>query len=369
MSVDVAIFLPSLGGGGAERVMLILANGMAERGLRVDLVLASAKGPYLKDVVTGVRVVDLGAGRVVSSLPGLLRYLRRERPQAMLSGMNYANVIAVVAKVLSGSNTRLLVIEHSSILRSHNGPQSLRGRAVPRAMRWAYRKVDGIVAVSQGVADDLALMISLPREKISVIYNPVVTHELYAKVDASLAHPWLGHGKPPVILGVGRLTRAKDFASLIRAFAIVRAQRDCRLVILGEGELRPNLEALIQELHVEDSVQLPGFVDNPYAWMARVKLFVFSSAWEGFGNVLVEAMACGTTVVSTDCPSGPGEILEGGKWGALVPVGDIAALAKSMLEVLRSPDKIDARTRVKEFGCDLIVEQYIQALFPGKITE
>ncbi len=160
---------------------------------------------------------------------------------------------------------------------------------------------------------------------------------------------------------------AKDFSVLIRAFAKVRAKRDCRLVILGEGELRPELEALVRELDVQDSVQLPGFVNNPYAWMSRAELFVLSSAWEGFGNVLVEAMACGATVVSTDCPSGPSEILEGGKWGPLVPVGDVDALAERMLEALSSPTDVNAKLRARDFDYAAIVGQYIETLCPDKV--
>lgn len=369
MAVDVAIYLPSLRGGGAERVMLILANGMAERGLQVDLVLANAVGPFLEDVSPGVRVVDLGARRVLTSFPHLVRYLRRERPQAVLSALNYANIIAVAAKMVSGINTRLWVSEHNHVSKSRMGIRSLRARVILPLMYLAYRKVDGIVAVSQGVGDDLARMTALPREGISVIYNPVVTPDLFDKAQAPLEHRWLGQNKPPVILGVGRLTKQKDFESLIRAFARVRTEWDCRLVILGEGELRPELEQLVRELNVQDSVELPGFVDNPFSWMSRVELFVFSSAWEGFGNVLVEAMACGTPVVSTDCPSGPSEILEEGKWGALVPVGDVEALADRILEALHAPGILDVKMRANDFNSAVIVEQYIETLRPSTVEQ
>jgi glycosyltransferase involved in cell wall biosynthesis len=362
LNMHLAIYVPSLRGGGAERAMVTLANGMAERGLRVDLVLASAEGPYLKEVAPGVRVVSLGARRVSSSLPGLVRYLRRERPQTILSVLNHANVIAVLAKMLSGVNTRLLVSERNNLSLSETAPQSWRAKTVLPLMRWAYPKADGIVAVSNGVADDLAQALTLPRERISVVYNPVVTQELLDKALAPLEHPWLEHSKPPVILAVGRLTKQKDLPSLIRAFAKVRSQLDCRLVILGEGELRLQLETLIQELGIQDSVQLPGFADNPFAWMSRVSLFVLSSAWEGLPNALIQAMACGAAVVSTDCPSGPAEILERGKWGALVPVGDVDALADSMLETLRSPASLNVTMRAKDFDSTVIVEQYIKIL-------
>lgn len=362
MSVDVAIYLPSLEGGGAERAMVTLANGMFARGVRVDLVLACAKGPYLGEVASGVRVVDLGARRVLTSLPGLVRYLRRERPRAMLSALDYANIIAVVAKMLSGKNSRLLISERSNTSVSHTKLQSWRARAVFPLMSWAYPKADGIVAVSKGVADDLAQAIALPRDRISVIYNPVLTKELFEKAQRPAEHAWLSPGKPPVILGVGRLTTAKDFPTLIRAFARVRTRRECHLIILGEGELRPKLESLRSELGIQDSVQLPGFVDNPFAWMSRASLFVLSSAWEGLPNALIQAMACGAPVVSTDCPSGPYEILEGGRWGALVPVGDVEALAGAIENALNTPAGGVTCKNIDKFSEDRCVTAYLKVL-------
>ncbi|HNS59257.1 MAG TPA: glycosyltransferase [Nitrosomonas europaea] len=362
--MHIAIYLPSLRGGGAERAMATLANGFADRGLKVDLVLVRAEGPYLSEVSPGVRIVDLQSNRVLTSLPGLVRYLRRERPQAMLSALNHANVIAVVARMLAGVPARLVVSERNNVSLSGSSSKNLRSRVVLHMMRWAYRKTDGVTAVSGGVADDLANAINLPRDRISVIFNPVVTPELIEKSRMPLKHPWLGEGKPPVILGVGRLTPQKDFVTLIRAFAQVRTVRNCRLVILGEGELRAELEQLVASLGVQDNVQLPGFADNPFAWMSRVRLFVLSSRWEGLPNVLIQAMACGAAVVSTDCPSGPDEILEGGKWGRLVPVGDEEALAEAMVTLLEMPENqlSDVRQRAGGFRPELAVDAYLKIL-------
>jgi glycosyltransferase involved in cell wall biosynthesis len=201
-------------------------------------------------------------------------------------------------------------------------------------------------------------------EKIKVIYNPVITPELFARAEEPLDHPWFRPGEPPVVLGVGRLTQAKDFPTLIRAFALVRKERPARLMILGEGEERPKLEALVRELRLEEDVALPGFVDNPYKYMKRAAVFVLSSRWEGFGIVLVEAMALGTPVVATDCPSGPAEILENGKWGRLVPPGDPEALAKAILDTLEGGvSRVKATTNVqKRFSMIAIVEQYLKVL-------
>jgi len=214
---QIAIYLPSLRGGGAEKVMVTLANGFAAYGYGVDLVLARAEGPYLADVSDKVRIIDLNASRVFFSLPALVRYLRRERPRALLSALNHANVIAVAARALARSATRLVVSEHNNPTIAARAERSAAGRAVHAAMRWTYPRADGVVAVSAGVADDLARWAALPRSRIEVIYNSVVTPALVARAAESPAHPWFGDGGPPVVVGVGRLTAQKDFATLLRA--------------------------------------------------------------------------------------------------------------------------------------------------------
>lgn len=360
----LALFISSLRGGGAERVMVNLAKGFVEQGLDVDLVLAKAEGPYLSQVPSGIRVVDLQASRVLASLPGLVRYLKRERPAALLSAMDHANIVAIWACKLSRVSCRLVVGVHTTLSRAAGNASTARGRFMPRLVHWFYPWADAVVAVSQGVADDLINITGLPRERVKVIYNPIVTPELLQKAKETIDHPWFGPGQPPVILSVGRLTAAKDFPTLIHAFARVRAERQARLMILGEGEERPKLESLVRELGLEDDVSMPGFVDNPYAYMARAAVFVLSSVWEGFGNVLVEAMAVGTPVVSTDCPSGPAEILEGGKWGKLVSVKDITSLVTAINDIL-DEDNMNYeifKIRAMDFTLNKIVEQYLEVL-------
>jgi len=353
----IALFLPSLRGGGAERVMVNLAWGFVERGLQVDLVLAKAEGPYLSQVPSKVRVVDLGARRMLHSLPGLIRYLRGEQPQAMLSALNHANIVAIWAKILSKVKTRLVVSEHNNLSQSTKNAPFMRAKLMPFLIRFFYPYADAVVAVSRGVAEDLIASTGLPPEKVKVIYNPVITPELFTKADEPLDHPWFGPGEPPVILGVGRLTKQKDFPTLIRAFAMVRKERPARLMILGEGEERPNLEALVRELGLEEDVALPGFVDNPYKYMKRAAMFVLSSRWEGLPTVLIEALALGTPVVSTDCPSGPREVLEGHE-ELLVPVGDTNALACTILRLLENPYRaqIDVSPYTLAHAIDLYIE-------------
>lgn len=360
--MHLALFLPSLRGGGAERVMLILAEAFAQRGFCVDLVLAKAEGPYLKDVSKKVRVVDLNAGRVIKSLPALVRYLRSKKPDAMLSAMGHANIVAVWARSLAMVSTRVVVSEHNNLSLSVQNASSKWERFMLWLMRFFYPRANGIIAVSKGVADDLARVIGLPRERITVIYNPVVTPELSQKAQEPIDHPWFRQGEPPVILGIGRLTRQKDFPTLIRAFALVRRERLARLMIFGEGEKRHDLEELSKQLGIDADVDMPGFVDNPYKYMSRVAVFVLSSAWEGLSNVLIEAMACGCPVVSTDCPSGPGEILKNGKYGKLVAVGDAAALAEAMVVTLDDPNPSDVARLTQDFGVEQAVEGYLKVL-------
>ncbi|WP_275886922.1 glycosyltransferase [Thiohalospira halophila] len=362
----LALYLPSLRGGGAERVMVTLANSFAERGYEVDLVLASAEGPYLDEVEDGVRVVDLGCPRVRRSLPGLVRYLKRERPRAMLSAMGHANAIALVARMIARVPTRLIVSERTHFSVSLEQAGGFWARLTGHLGRRIYRRADGIIAVSEGVSDDLAVRAGLPRERIEVVFNPAVGRWLEALAAEPANEFWSSTNGGPLVVAMGRLTEAKDFTTLIRAFALLREQLSARLVILGEGPLRGELEKEAENLGVSSNVYLPGFVDNPFPVITRADLFVLSSAWEGLPNGLIQAMACGTPVVSTDCPSGPDEILEGGRWGHLVPVGDETALAEAMVATLDECTPPDVVARAAEFSVDRAADGYLAVMLSNK---
>lgn len=362
----LAIFLPSLAGGGAERAMLNLGQGLAERGRDVDLVLARARGPYLDEVREPLRLVDLEASRVLTSLPSLVGYLRRERPAALISALNYANVVALWARKLAGVGTRVLVNEQNTISQSAPSSARWRQRMVPHLVRRFYPWADYVIGNSSGVAADLRRVTELPPERIDILYNPVVTPEVRRKAHAPLSHPWLGAGQPPVVVAVGRLTRQKNFPGLLRAFARVRRSREARLLILGEGVDRPKLEALVEELGLEDDVGLPGFVDNPYAYMSRASLYVLSSRWEGLPTVLIEALYCGPPIVATDCPSGPREILEAGRHGTLVPVGDVGALAEAMEAALAGKTPPPTDESWQPYSVEAVVDDYLGLLSNGR---
>jgi glycosyltransferase involved in cell wall biosynthesis len=362
----LAIFLPSLSGGGAERSMLNLAHGVAERGYPVDLVLAQAKGPYLSGVQKSVRIVDLKASRVMASLPALVRYLRDEQPEALVSALNYANVVALWARRLAGVPKRVLVNEQNTVSSSAFNSAKRRQRLVPYLMKRFYPWADYIIGNSQGVAEDLSEVLGLPRQRVKILYNPVVTPEVQQKAEASLEHPWFQLDQPPVILAVGRLTKQKDFPTLIRAFAQVLPTRSARLMILGEGVDRPMLEALVKELGLQDHVSLPGFVNNPYAYMRRAALYVLSSRWEGLPTVLIEALYCGVPIVATDCPSGSREILADGQHGVLVPVGDVTALSQAIGAGLAGKTPRPTEQSWHPYSMEAVVDQYVGLLLNGR---
>lgn len=358
----LAIFLPGLDGGGAERVMLNLARGLVEQGIKVDLVLVRAEGPYLSQVPSKVRVVSLGNRRLLLSLPILMRYLQQERPVAMLCGQEDVNIVALWARRLTGISARVVVIVHNNLSRDSRNATQLKRRLTPYLVRWFYPWAESIVTVSQGVAEDLT-RIGLALNRLQVIYNPVITPDVFKKFQEPLVNPWFSPNQPPVILGVGRLEKQKDFPTLIRAFAHLQQQRRVRLIVLGEGPERANLETLVQEMGLHEDVAFPGFVENPYAYMAKSAVCVLSSAWEGFGNVLVEAMATGTSVVATDCQSGPAEILANGQYGKLVAVGDILGMAEAIALTLNEPsNELTLQQRAMEFSLENSLAQYLEVL-------
>lgn len=357
----IACFLPSLYGGGAERAALKLFKGMSELDFTLDLVLADATGPYLNQVPEKVRVVNLAAGRVLKAILPLARYLRQNKPYALISHMEYANVAAVLAKEISGTKTKLFLVEQNNLSASLNNDKSILSKALSVLVKFLYPRADRIISVSTGVANDLKSIHGLAEEKVCVIYNPIVEKELIAKAKEPLEHPWFQKGEPPVFIGVGRLSEQKDFLTLIKAFKILREQRMARLMILGEGELRTELETLIDSLGLTEDISLPGFVDNPYAYMHNAAAFVLSSRWEGLPTVIIEAMACGCPVVSTDCPSGPFEILAGGKYGDLVAMGDTVALSNAMLNLINASVSRDIlQQRAQDFSMEKSISDYLK---------
>ena len=358
----VALFTGSMRGGGAERAMLTLATAFAERGVGIDLVLVKAEGEYLKMVPASVRVVDLDSRRTLTAVPRFLRYVRRERPVAMLSTLAASDVAALIAKLIYGRRLRV-VTRQSSMFASQLTLTRFKVRQTMRLVRLLLPKADGIVAVSEGVAADLRAQMPRAASKVTTIYNPVVAPGLSKQTAVPVEHSWFSDGGAPVILAAGRLVKEKDYPTLLRAFAEVARSRPARLVILGQGVERESLLELAERLGVSDRFDLPGFDVNPFRYMSRASVFVLSSRYEGFPNVLAQAMACGAPVVSTDCRSGPSEMLEGGRWGRLVPVGDWRAMARAIEETLDDPmpaEELKARASV--YSVEASVERYLEVL-------
>jgi len=364
VSGRLAIFAATSGHSGVDRIVRNLAIQLDAWGIGVDLLRIRGHGPEIQTgALAHARLVDLGAGHVTTSLPALVRWLRLERPAALLTDKDRVNRIAIIARRLAGVDTRLCVRLGTTVSVNLAG----RGRTerwLQRAsFRHLYPRADAVIVPSQGVAVDLSDYAGLDGRRIRIVRSPIVTPQLRALAAAQCDHPWLAPDQPPVLLGAGELSFRKDFATLVRAFARVRRERACRLMILGRGRRSAELRALAEQLGVAADLDLPGFTPNPYAFMSRAALFVLSSRWEGFGNVLVEALACGTPAVSTDCPSGPAEVLGDGRCGTLVPVADDAAMAAAIGHWLdRRPDPALFEQAIAPYRVAASARAYLQVL-------
>lgn len=404
MQRHLAITVDKLSWGGIQRVLFELAKEFIDRDILVDFVVCESGGTLANRVPPGVRVfqlkrsfnistrwyalrADIHAWRIMLKpvllsrkppgymvyLPSFVHYLKSQQPHAILSAGRTLNIATIWARKLAKISSRVVLSEHVAPSSDLRGSRKWGRRYLTPLMAHNYAMGDCIIAVSDGVADDLAAITGLPRESIHTIYNPIVSKALLESAKHPIQHPWFEPGQPPVILGAGRLVEQKDFKVLVKAFGLLRKKRDARLIILGSAKddattkkRRNALLAIAREMGVADDVCLPGYVEHAPAYMSKASLFVLSSAYEGFGNVLVEALALGCPVVSTNCPSGPSEILENGKWGALVPVGDYEALAQAMARTLDRPiGGEDLRRRGAYFNASHAADRYAQLLFPA----
>jgi len=407
----LAFYIHSVSSGlGAEKVVLNVASGLAARGREIDLLIEAPDSDLGARLPAGVNLVDLGKAaappvaaallRLASLLVNLTRrsrpdpcgrasfrialarflfkrrpplhalrrYLSSRRPEAIVSFLNYPNIALLLAAQLGKGDTRVYVNVRNHISSSVAGAKSRRMREMPVLMRNLFALADGIIAVSDGVGADIARLTDTPPARVTTIFNPVYRPQMLELANAPAPHPWLQPGAPPVVLGAGKMKPQKDFATLLKAFARLRRERPARLIILGDGDGKEVLEALAETLGIRPDVDFPGYVANPYVYFRHASVFVLSSAWEGLPNVLIEAMACGCPVVSTDCPSGPAEILDGGRFGRLVPVGDDAAMAQAMAATLDQGNAPAAPgEHAKRFSFDSVVERY-DRLLSGQAT-
>ena len=352
----------SLAGGGVERMRLNLLAQLRDHGVEASLLLHEGAGPLGSELPPELPVTVFGTSRTLLDLLPLARLLRRERPDALLVSLGHNNVVAMAAKLLARSRCTLVICQHNAL--SAEVAADRRYRLLPALYRLlAPLAADHLVAVSEGVAVDMARETGIPRARIEVIHNPVITPDFARRAAEPLDDPWFAPGAPPVTVTAGRLVAQKDHETLLRAFALRRRAGPARLLVLGEGPLRGELERLAASLGVADDVRFAGFQPNPLPFIRGAEAFVLSSTHEGLGNVLIEALGCGTPVISTDCPHGPSEILDNGRYGVLVPVRDAAALADAMRTTLRTRYPIAMlQARAERFSADTAASRYLALL-------
>jgi glycosyltransferase involved in cell wall biosynthesis len=358
MAKKLAILAPLKSWGGIERTIVNLCREFVLQGVELEFIMSrGGQIPYPDELPSGVRIVDLRSSGKLDTVPRLIRHLRQNGPDALLTTKDHAAKVAVAARKLGRLNVPVFIKVTNTLSQTMRRPMK---RHIARLL---YPCADGVIANSQGVKDDLVTRFRMRADLVKVVYNPTFTRDIAQRVLLAADHPWLVPGEPPVVMGAGRLTPQKDFSCLVRAFAQLRRRRSCRLLILGEGPERPAIEMLARELGVAADVCLPGFIPDPIPWMARAGVFVLSSRYEGLSNVLIEALAAGAPVVSTDCPSGSSEILGGGKYGPLVSVGDASALSDAIDSVISSPRSPELiREAVSRFRSDLIARQYLEVM-------
>jgi glycosyltransferase involved in cell wall biosynthesis len=357
-SCPIAVFIPSLHGGGAEKAMLIFAGELANRGFKVDLVLGRFTGPYRDRIPPGINVIDLQSSRMLRAIPRFARYLRRVQPQALFSTITHANIAAIWAAKLARLSSPVVV-------RQSNAPKAETKDSVGRyiaskILPKVYPSAAAIIAVSNGVRGELLELNPRLDSLINVVPTPVLTPDMRELAGGEVEHPWFNE-KLPIVLSAGRLERHKGMLDLVRAFKIVAERSVARLVIIGEGTERARIEEEAKLLGLADRVSLPGFYANPLSLMRRARVFALASHYEGLPNVLIQALAVGTKVVATDCRSGPREILDNGRLGALVPVGDTDSLAEAIILSLNQDNLSRGGERVWQmYGAELATTRYLE---------
>lgn len=361
----LTFFIPDMSVGGAEQVVVNIVNGLSARGYDVELLLSRTRGELQPELASHVTVVELPPTPlpvlgVATHLPALVSYLNRTNPAALFPHLNHTSIVCLAAKKLSDADTKVIPTQHSSPGVSDD--QTLKGRVVLRLCSQLYPSADRIIAVSEGVAETLVDRLSVQREIISVLHNPIEVDAVRERARDPVDHRWVEEDETDVILFVGRLAEQKDLETWLRTFERVHEQHPAtRGILVGKGSERERLSALADELGLSDVVSIPGYVENPYRFMKQADVFLLSSQYEGLPTVLIEALACGCPIVSTDCPSGPREILADGEYGTLAPVGDVDALADGVRTTLADPVAADKlQRRADDFAPDAVFDDYEQ---------
>ncbi len=365
----VVFFLPTLECGGTERNTVNLLKSLSREQYALSLLLAERKGDFIKDIPADVLIESFETPRLRHLFFKLVDYFKQEKADVFVSAFPRFNAVVLLAKWIAGGKTKVVVTEHLSFSLLSKNAKTPSHRFIARFLfpyfiRFFYPSANSIICVSRGIADEISLMMGHGKN-VRVIYNPVADDSIAQKAQENPGHPWFADTAIPVIVMVARLSKTKDQPTLFEALEIIRTKQPARLMIIGDGSERQKLENLVSQLGLSGSIALLGYQDNPYRYMKRASVFVLSSLQEGFGNVIVEAMACGAPVVATDCPSGPAEIIQEGQNGLLVPAQNAKALAAAIIKILNDPALArkfseEGKKRAQFFSVKNSVEQYSQ---------
>ncbi|MCY4732133.1 glycosyltransferase [Natronomonas gomsonensis] len=359
MSDLISLFIGRLNIGGAERVAVNLSKGLSNRNYDVEIILLKKEGELLDDIPSDVSITSLEVSRARLAFKPLIKYLFNNRPETIISFMTQANIITAVSNKLAGSPATTILTEHTTLSKKH----SITTKRDRLLGKYTYRLSDHIVGVSNGVANDVAQWSNISEDGIETIYNPTIPESFLNKNYNMPDHPWFRDNNTSVILSAGRHVPQKEYSTLIKSFSRLVTDHNVRLILLGDGRLTDDYKNLVKSLGIEDYVLMPGFIKDPYDYMSHADVFVVSSKLEGLSLVIIEALGTGTPVVSTDCPHGPREILDNGKYGKLVPIGDDKEMATEIVNVLNSStDPEFLKSRASDFTIEAIVKKYVELI-------
>jgi glycosyltransferase involved in cell wall biosynthesis len=365
MKKRVAFLSAALIGGGAERCIINLVTEFSKKNLIIDLLVIDGTGLNSLELPTNINLIIFNSNRVLTCIPELLSYLKFYRPDVLFSAMDYVNLISIFVKFISFVPTKFVVSIHAQLHFFYGEKRSLKSILNKVLLKLAYSYADEIITVSSGLKKELNDILKI-KNNVTVIYNPVINQNLFDLSNEFDDHPWISSDSHTLIVSIGRLSPEKDFPTLIYAFNNIKNHKNIKLLILGEGSERKNLENLIISLDLQSQIQMLGFLKNPYPILKRASCFVLASKSEGFGNVLVESLALGCPVVSTDCPYGPNEILDGGSLGCLVPIGDHITMSNSIIKIIKGEYFFDfdlINKKIKIFHSDSVSEKYFSVFF------
>lgn len=361
---QIVFLIPSFSTGGAERNVIHVANKLSKEGVNIQFIVINSSGELRNTLNTDINVISLNSSRMSMAIPKLTRLLNKDRPEVIMSTLTQASLALMIARFFLDYKPKIILRVECVLSKMINDEKhnNIFFHLFPLLIRHLFKQANWLIAISKGVKEDLETTFGIKRDIIRVIYNPAIPENLTELAQQQVDHEWYANKILPVIIAVGRLTKQKSFDTLIKAFERVNLKCKARLVILGDGPERKRLEQMTEELKISESVWMPGIVQNPYKYIKKSDVFVLSSVYEGFGNVLAEALACKISIVSTDCKSGPAEILNYGKYGRLVTVLDHTAMSDAILQALNDKTYVIDDVWLEHFTVNTVSSQYYKLL-------